>query len=195
MMKRLYCLMLTLVFIIIFFASYGYAASLLPLEIGASYTYDVTDSSGNTWEMDTIVSGVAKVKVNWKKYFLGDLVGTDRDGGYQTILLRSTSNGVYQYAGFNNEFLRFQKAEVGTSWIYDKCGDTIERKIEAIETVTVPAGTFKRCMKTCGYNISSTPPILYECEWLKPGFGVVKEIDYYGVENPPIVKELKSWTK
>ena len=40
--------------------------------------------------------------------------------------------------------------------------------------------------KICHYGIDDLAnPILYTCEWIKPGFGMVKEVDYY-TDNAPV---------
>lgn len=87
-----------------------------------------------------------------------------------------------------------QNAPVGTSWIYQDIRGGAEKKvIEAIEDVTTPAGTFTQCVRTCGYDANDLT-IEYECEWVKPGFGIVRTVDHYP-SNAPIVTELTNYGK
>ena len=170
--------------------------SFLPLKFGQSLTYQVTDANGFTWEMRILVSGRANIQVFGDRYFVMDSVGYTWPTEVNIIIFRSTQEEVFSYGGLGNEFLAWQDAPIGTTWTYDQYGHTIERTIEAVETVSVPAGTFEgvlrfrqRCLN-CGLE-----PILYTREWVKPGFGMVKEIDYFGDVAPPRVKLLTDWTR
>ncbi len=79
------------------------------------------------------------------------------------------------------------------------CGRTIE--LEGIETVTVPAGRFKGCLKIkyCEFNNNEEDPPGYRDEawkgwiWLARGVGIVKGIEY-GAEYLPDEKKTETWT-
>jgi hypothetical protein len=59
--------------------------------------------------------------------------------------------------------------------------------------VTVPAGTFTGCWKIRTTCVACDDD--YYIEWLKPGFMVVKWIDYWTHEPEPVTYKLKSWTE
>jgi hypothetical protein len=168
-------------------------ALLWPCNVGNEYTYDVTDSIDSTWEMHMLVSGTASINANGNEYCAMDMIGYEQFDSPTINLLRSTDNEVYAYDGFGNEHLAFIDGLVGTKWTFQgvHC-DTKERELEAIESVIVPAGKIDGCLEFANRCLSDNPPTLYTREWIKPDFGLVKEIDYYGGENPPRVKELAS---
>lgn len=193
-MKKSLCF-LAVVFIFAFFSinSEVYAAKLLfPLKVGQTITYSVTDNDGNTWEHVYFISAKPILPSMNKSYYLIEQIGGEAPGEMNDIaLLRSTSTGVYLYLGFGKEVSIWQNGNVGTTWTYQIGDETVQQTIEAIETVTVPAGTFAGCLKIREDCISCDPISVDTINWIKPGFGLVKTIDYKGAEHPPIVKELK----
>ena len=201
MKKSLYSLAMVFVFALLLVDSHGYgegykaSRSLFPFKVGQTFTFDVKDGVGSTWEYKTVASGTARISLNGQKYYIIESLGYESPEDFNMALVRSVSKKVYIYSGSGEETLVLQNAPVGTTWTYeDSDGRTIERTIEAIETVTVPAGTFEGCLKFFHKCISCNPPVEFTREWSKPGFGMVKEIDYY-TDNPPKTKELKSRTK
>jgi hypothetical protein len=199
--KILCCLAVVSVFTLLFIHTDSDAAGMLwPLRVGETFTFDVTDSVGNTWEQKVGISGFAWISSNGKGYYVMEQSGYDCPGSYGMVLLRSTPKEVYAYDGLGIEYVGLQNAPVGTTWTYEKqqgCGFTevIQKTILAIETVQVPAGTFDNCLKFRHWCVNCDPSILFTDEWIKPGFGMVKQIDYAGGQNPPREFVLKSWTK
>jgi hypothetical protein len=183
--------------IIFFFQSSVQAKSkkLINLKIGQTSTFDVVDGKGNSWEHDASVSGRAIIRYPKKRnYFTLDIFGyEDPDTGPHVKMLRSTNNKVYMYEGFGEELLVFKKGPVGTTWTYTESdGDIIRAKIVKKETVVVPAGTFNGCLKfkkKCT-NCNSNRTVWYE--WIKPGFGMVMQRDYW-TNNAPKTYKLKSY--
>lgn len=68
--------------------------------------------------------------------------------------------------------------------------------IAAIETVTVPAGTFTNCIKFHKTDLWSGNPNPTHDEWIAPGVGMVKWVDYdTGAQNAiPVVYRLISYS-
>ncbi|OGL47816.1 MAG: hypothetical protein A2W05_09325 [Candidatus Schekmanbacteria bacterium RBG_16_38_10] len=172
---------------------------LFPLKVGHEFVFNVIDNAENSWEYKINVVGTAVKSLGAKKrlYFKIKSLGYQSPDDVQKgIFVRSTVNAVYIYEGNGKEMLVFKNAPVGTTWTYqDSDGRTMERTIEAKETVIVPAGTFEGCLKFLQKCISCEPPVEFTRQWIKPGFGMVKEIDYHKGENPPRIKELKSWKR
>lgn len=77
------------------------------------------------------------------------------------------------------------------------CGRTIQ--LEGIETVTVPAGRFKNClkMKWCQFDHEENPND-HEAQkgwiWLARGVGIVKTVEY-GAEYLPDEQKTDTWTE
>lgn len=193
MKKILYNLMIPILFVSLLVSSQVNASEkLIPLRIGQTFTFDASDLTGlgNSWEGVIAVNGVTRIPSMKQNFFIVDGVGHDEPNENPEISnLRSTTDKVYQYDGFGKELLIWQYAPIGTTWTYEKYnGDIVEVTIEAIETVIVPAGTFEGCLKIrcrcidCGFET---------IHWIKPGFFMVKWIDY---DNSPTIHELKSWT-
>jgi len=167
----------------------------VPLNVGDLFIYDVENSIGGTWKMYSWVSGSAKIDINRRTYATSELMGYDDDNNIEIGLVRTTANSFYMYFGKGEEELVSQNAPVGTSWTFERRGHTIQRIVEAIEDVSVPAGNFTGCVRTCQYEIDDPAnPILYTCEWVKPCFGMVQEKDFY-TDYAPVVHKLNSKTK
>lgn len=111
------------------------------------------------------------------------------------VLIRSTSDSVYRYSPDSGiETLEHQLGPVGTSWTNYNYETAFTRKatIDAIENVTVPAGTFL-CYKFHKQALEIPGSDWYE--WVCPGIGIVKEADYWvdPANNPPLIYELQSF--
>ena len=188
--KRLYGLSIVAILMLSTYPP-AHAKNLITLKIGQTFVFNVTDGVGNTWEYKIDVSG--KASLGGKTYFIVDALGYESPLDYQLYIERSISKAVYQYIGFSSEILGLQNAPVGTTWTYtDEQGREIKKTIEAIETVTVPAGTFSGCLRFFHECISCDPIVPFTREWVMPGFFTVKEIDY-ATDNAPKVKLLKSY--
>ena len=160
----------------------GKCAFFFPLNIGDLFIYGAVDSGGNRWNMYFEISGEAKIAMNSTTYATFEVRGYDYDmvDKISLNLGRSTANEFYNYNGNGEEHLVWRNASVSTFWTYVRYGHAEKRKVEAIEDIATLAGTFFACLKICNYGIDDLAnPILYTCEWIKPGFGMVKEVDYY----------------
>jgi hypothetical protein len=198
MEKRLYGLAIV---IILMLSTYSpvHAKNFLPLRVGESLIYEGTDDQGNTWEETFYVSGTARINCVNKSYYI---VETGPPEDVEISFVRSTRDKVYVYTPACDETMEYQNGPSGTSWTIK--GGRKDRTIEAIETVTVPAGTFKNCLRIRTRHIDCDPPCDDGLEWFDPfSLGPVKQISYYDtncecVQNPPnvrVIKELKSYTK
>jgi len=114
----------------------------------------------------------------------------------QIILIpcRSTSSEFYTIpTESKNEVIEWQNGTSGTTWT-NSFGDGSSDKITIIgtETITVPAGTFN-CIKIEKREINNSLRLRY-VDWIKPGFNMVKEIDYGNGSSQPTTLTLKYWT-
>jgi len=132
------------------------------------------------------ISGEANIAMNSTTYATFEVRGYDMGDKISLNLGRSTANEFYNYNGNGEEHLVWRNASVGTFWTYKRYGHAEKRKVVAIEDIATLAGDFFACLKICHYGIDDLAnPILYTCEWIKPGFGMVKEVDYY-TDNAPV---------
>jgi len=139
-----------------------------------------------------------QVTYNSVDYFQLQIWNYDNDSAYEDEgYFRSTEEAVYGYNPGGADYLEFQKAPVGTAWSFYQEHDGLDYKfieIVAIEQVTVPYGTFNeaynhrryRCENSDGSGDRS--PDWYE--WIVPGVGMVKEVDYWTEQIPPLTMEL-----
>jgi len=116
----------------------AYGQSLLPLK------------PGNWWELDQVgapglgetlrVIGFSNLFGVWL-YTLEIEERDEWDTDYDFAFCLSTNTAALFYEG-GLPFIAFKTGPVGTTWIYE--GD-VRATIAAVETVTVPAGTFTGC--------------------------------------------------
>lgn len=179
-------------------ASTTFAEMLFPMHVGKQCVFEKWSygDEANKWTVE--MEFVDKITINSLNYYQLQIFNNDNDGVLDQYNVRSTEEAVYDYNPSGDDFITFQQARVGTSWTYYDPHDSgfnyrfIE--IVAIERVTVPYGTFKKAYKHHKYrydDVGNHSPELYE--WIVPGIGVVKEVDYW-VESgtPPTTKELIS---
>ena len=164
---------------------------LIPFPLNRQMTYAVSNAVGNVFTQQMAVLSYLRPLASSNEFAVLE------QGGYNAamMLLRSTSSSVYRYSSeTGGETLEFQSGVAGTTWTnfnYAGSSDSREVRIEAIESVTVPAGTF-RCYKFHKRVIGQAGADWYE--WVCPGKGLVKWVDYWAdsSENPPITYELQS---
>jgi hypothetical protein len=156
---------------------------LWQLHVGDWSEFAKHDSIGATWTVTANVVGTQTF--NGKEYFHVRETNYDNDGKISDMYLRSEGNMGYMYNG-SGEDLFAQVAPVGTSWNYPIDGGTGTRylTIAAIEPVTVPYGTFLTAYVVEAYEVFGgyTSPSVYN--YFVPGFGMVKEVDYWAVNAP-----------
>ncbi|MBN2373301.1 hypothetical protein JXL19_05915, partial [bacterium] len=169
-----------------------------PLEVGQWYEYTRSDSIGNTWTVIRMIdSKVTLDSLDWfhlVTWNYDDDLTVD-DAGY----IRSTGCALYGYNPEGEDYLAFQMGPIGTKWIYYEAhGSGFNYKVtEVVEIgpVTVPNGFFEkayvyrkyRCADPYDLSKGKSP---YWFEYVVPGIGIVKEVDYW-VGNAPNVMEMK----
>ena len=162
----------------------AFAELLLPLESGIVYEYSNSDNSGANWT--TQIEVLEEVTLGSRKYY--HIRARDfNQGDISDFNLRTTETEVYGWTG-DGEELVFQIAPVGTKWSYiDWDDDDIVAEIIAIEAVTVPYGGPYTAYVHRKYSPSENSP--YQYEYVVPGLGFIKAVDYW-FDNPPMVMEL-----
>ena len=164
-----------------------------PWPMGSRFVYSVSNAVGNVWTQQISVLGYVRPQVGaGKEYAVMEVVD---QGGMGLSLGRSTDSAIFTLGQSGlAEVLESQRAPVGTRWTnFNYHGYTRTVAVEAIETVSVKAGTFDSCYKFHKQKLED--PRLEYYEWVKPGFGLVKMVDYWATEmHPPIVYELQSWS-
>lgn len=193
----------TLLFMLVFLlAMVGttFAGPLFPAHVGLRWEFNRSDSDDpvNQWLVQWEIT--SQVTYNSVDYFQLQTWNYDNDSAYEDEgYFRSTEEALYGYNPGGADYLEFQKAPVGTAWTFYQEHDGLDYKfieIVAIEQVTVPYGTFNeaynhrryRCENSDGSGDRS--PDWYE--WIVPGVGMVKEVDYWTEQIPPLTMELIS---
>jgi len=170
----------------------------IPWIPGAELNFAVTNAVGSNWIEQIKILGLVKPSAGGGKKYA--LVENTQRGEMKTHLLRSTAAAVFRLDSKTlADDQEFMVAPVGTAWTnYNYEGQiTLKVAVEAIETVTVPAGTFPNCYKFHKTALNAPPGETAEWfEWICPGFGVVQWIDYWvdPSDNPPVVHHLQSWS-
>lgn len=170
--------------------------SLFPFQVGLKYEYARSDNTGREWTVHRELK--SQVTINSLDYFqLQDWNYSNDSASEDVGYVRSTEQGLYAYNPGGNDYLEFQKSPVGTKWSFYQPSYEFGYKvieIVAIETVTVPYGTFDSAYKHRRYRCADPndltkgrSPDWYE--WFVPGVGVVKEEDHWN-DHPPAIMEL-----
>jgi hypothetical protein len=164
---------------------------LCPMHVGLELTYQRTNGTV-TWSVVQKLAGMENH--NSMDYY--QLESSINGGAYELVdIVRSTEDALYSYNPSGDDYLQFQGARVGTRWtFYEEHGGLNYKVIEivAIERVTVPYGTFNKAYKHRKYRCATPEganpsPDWYE--WIVPGVGVVKQVDYW-TGGPPEIMEL-----
>lgn len=168
---------------------------LWPLPAGGKFVFSVSNAIGNVSTEQMHVLGYVRPLVPGTNDYalVEDLLG----GGGGLHLVRSTDSTVTKLNLCSQaETTEFQVGPVGTTWtnFNYECQYTRKVTIDAIETITVGAGTFTGCYKFHKQILSgTTDPRPEWYEWVKPGFGLVYWVDYWD-DNAPVVYKLQSWS-
>lgn len=176
----------------------------LRLPAGRNFSLAVSNALGQIWSEDISVVAQTHFPAMTNNYQL--LVMSEQwdgempegaDDETDMVLIRSSDSTAYFLDPINmGEGKGWRLAPVGTTWTNtNEYGERDVTTIEAIENVTVPAGTFTDCIKFHNECLDATDPDPMWDEWIKPGLFVVKWVDYWGggPENPR-VHELQSWS-
>lgn len=170
---------------------------LWPLKPGSSFVFAVTNALGEGTTQTNKVLGRSYFPDFTNHY--GVFCGADANvtGGIsgKTMMARSDDQKVWFIADplTHLESLEFFRGTVGTVITNTR---SVRIAIAAIETVTVPAGTFTNCIKFHKTDLWSGNPNPTHDEWIAPGKGMVKWVDY-DVDSAnaiPVVYQLKSYS-
>jgi hypothetical protein len=163
-----------------------------PIPVGLQSIYNVTNSLGTTGTLQVTSVGSLKL-TSGKEYSILELLDS-RDCALRLLRGRSTENEFYTipFDISQTEGLESRNGPPGTTWTNQWCdGSSDQITIAANEIVTVPGGTFG-CVKTEMREINNQLRFRF-VQWIKPGFGMVKQVDYGDGTRPPDVYELSSW--
>jgi len=166
---------------------------LFPFPVGREAVFSASDAVGNVWtEKSVVLSYIHPLGADRPQYALLEQVNPN---SLSFFMARSTDTAMIRLDPDRLvEVTEFQLGPVGTTWTNFNYKGQYTRKvtIEAIETVTVPAGTFPACYKFHKQIVSgSSSPRPEWYEWVRPGFSMVKWVDYW-CDNAPNVHELWS---
>ena len=159
--------------------SYNATPALWPLEIGELIIYTRTDNSEYSWTVRLEVLEIVKLGQN-EYYHLRK--SNYRPGEIEDMYFRSTVDSVYYWNG-TEEFLLFKTGPIGTKWTSE---DTVT-EITAMESVMVPYGGTFNAYVFKKNNPSENSPFWYD--YFVPGFGFIKEVDYW-TNNAPKIQKL-----
>jgi hypothetical protein len=171
-------------------------APLWPLQVGQWYEYQRSDSAGNVWTVRLDV--VEEVTLDSQDYFHIHQIGYGEGRPEDDFYIRSTDDAIYSYWSYTGagEVLSFITSQPeGYSWTTpgSKPGRQDIRTYVGTEKVEVPYGgpytayVYEISWDTNNDGIADSPSWF---EYLVPGIGIVKEIDYNTETNPPKVQEL-----
>ena len=169
----------------------------LPIPVGGRFSFIVSNAVGGTGTEQMTCLGLVKPSAGGgKEYALMENV----EGGQMRMhLLRSTDAAVYRFdPNTLGEDLEFQVGPPGTTWTNFNYEGQFDLKVtvEAIESVTVPAGTFASCYRYRKEVVGGGPTEYWQ-EWIAPGIGLVQWVDYWvdPSENPPVTHQLEAMSR
>jgi hypothetical protein len=173
-MKKLVCAWMITLVLAVLSAPAAASDPFFPMRPGDVFTFSVSNHAGKG--QMTVNSPVRSV-ANGKSYHV--LVLFNPSGPHEEIsLLRTAGSEVFRYDGDGVETRMLMEGPVGVSWNQQRRdGRTVRTTIEAIETVTVPAGRYTGCLKFREEQVRPQQK-LYTRTWVKPGFGIVKAASY-----------------
>jgi hypothetical protein len=170
---------------------------LWPLKPGSSFVFTVTNALKETATQNVKVLGrcyVPEFTNDYAVYNEADANVTGGDSG-RTMLVRSDDQCVWFIGDLQTHFesQEFLRGTVGTVITN---AENVRIAIEAIETVTVPAGTFTNCLKQHNTQLNTSDPNPNWYLWISPGRGMVKWMDYYvdPTSAAPVVYQLQSYS-
>ena len=161
--------------------------SYFPLQEGMRWEYNVTSDQGETKKL--IITNLAPREVNGKKVTPRKWV---ERGNTFFELMEKDDTGIYRYAEQKGEnappilitpkecHLRFPITQ-GNSWnmttTVDNSALNLSLTIESVsDDVTVPAGSFKDCVKIKQVGENDAGAAVMGYEWYAPKVGVVKSM-------------------
>ncbi len=170
---------------------------LWPLKPGSSFVFAVSNALGETATQPIKVLGRCYVPEFTNHYGVFNQDDARVTGGVSggIMMMRSDDQQIWAMA---DPLTHFESQEFfrGTVGMVITNARNIRIAIEAIETVTVPAGTINNCIKFHKTDLSSSHPNPSWYEWIKPGAGMVKWVDYNvdPTNAAPVVYLLQSYS-
>jgi hypothetical protein len=173
-MKKLAIALMVILALPLVFVPAATADTFFPMRPGDVYTFSVSNQAAKG---EFTVNSPVRSIANGKSYHV--LVLFNPTGPHEEVsLLRSVGNEVFRYDGDGVETRMLMEGPAGISWDQKRRdGRTVRTTIEAIETVTVPAGKYTGCLKFREEQVRPQQK-LYMRTWVKPGFGIVKAANY-----------------
>ena len=163
----------------------SFAADLWPMTVGTCMEFHKRDSSTTPVEWTMLIKVAEEVTINSEKYFRLKQSNYDYPSSYGEFLIRCTEDTCYG-ASEGQEGIAFPTGYVGTTWSYPGDHGCTNAKINSIEPITIPYGTFDEAYvyeKIPTSPVPPYPPYPPHYEYLVPGVGYVKEVDYW-LGNP-----------
>ena len=187
-MKKLAIALMIILVLPLVFVPAATADMFFPMRPGDVFTFSVSNHADKA---QMTVNGPVRSVANGKSY--NALVLFNPAGPDESIeFLRSTEKAFYRYDKNGAENRIFAEGPAGMSWEERRLdGRIVRTSIEAIETVTVPAGKYTGCLKYLEEQVRPQRK-LYMRTWFKPGFGIVKAANYdcprCSLTNPQIMQ-------
>lgn len=170
---------------------------LWPLKPGSSFVFIVTNALKETATQNVKVLGRCYMPEFTNYYAVFCEADANLTGGIsgKTMIARSDDHEVWFIDDPQTHFesQEFFRGTVGNAITNSR---NVRIAIAAIETVTVPAGTFTNCIKFHKTDFGSGNPNPTHDEWIAPGVGMVKWVDY-DVDSTsaiPVVYRLQSYS-
>ncbi len=173
-----------------------HAVDFWPMQVGSVYEYAKHDSATpqNNWTVQAEVLNT--VTIGSYDYFN---VKITELGVSDNVLFRSTADTIFYYGG-GVERPFWKSAPVGTTWSYLDPDGVGTAFAEIVSVDTLPWETDKNTL-TVPYNSYSfsdvyihkkyyNTPDNFWYEYVVPGVGVVKDVDFGADNNPPHITEL-----
>ena len=155
----------------------------------------VSNAAGNVWTQTVSVVGTVYIPSKSDDFRILEMLNPINPPNAPILAVRSTESAFYGIdKNCGAEELGFTNAPLGVGWTDTACGNITVATNEAIESVTVPAGTFT-CIRVRKQRLNTSIPNPVWIEWWSPGFGQVKWIDYNvdPSEYPPVVYQLTGY--
>jgi hypothetical protein len=169
------------------------ALSFWPMEVGQIFGYTRTDGDGLTWNVEARI--IEQVTIESEQYMHWHRWNYGNDGGIKDFFTRSTEDALYFSDGVNaaGEAAFSIYAPIGVAVI---SGDTENTRL-ANEFIHVPyfgqdaegLDIYHEAYVFQQRNIDEDSP--FWTDYFVPGFGFVREVDYWS-DVPPTIQELVS---
>jgi len=156
---------------------------LWPLEVGEVRQYSRTDVTGASWD---VTLDVLETVVFHSNTYYHLLESNYRPGEVEHMYFRLTASTIYTWdVEGATETIGFRLGRAGEMWVI---GDE-QAEILGTESVTVPYGGPYNAIVFRMKDIAEDSP--YWFEYIVPGLGLVKEVDYW-TDDPPRIMSLVS---